>query len=140
MNSIINLTGSGIIKSFVEIKKDGATFDVPLTSVLGDFAIKTFSENETTAGSPYILDFSKTSSINFVFNNDSDDNFIKLQNPIIGKIYNMITNSTTFTLSILFGDNPVYLNGNVPAAGTYFWTIMFDGQNWYATYFELFIG
>lgn len=30
MNSIINLTPNDKIKSFVEIKKDGATFDVPL--------------------------------------------------------------------------------------------------------------
>ena len=34
MNSIINLTGTDSTKSFVEIKKDGATFDVPLVNMV----------------------------------------------------------------------------------------------------------
>jgi hypothetical protein len=34
MNSIINLTRTDSTKSFVEIKKDGATFDVPIVNMV----------------------------------------------------------------------------------------------------------
>lgn len=42
MNSIINLTINDKIKSFVEIKKDGVTFDVPLSNATSSYDVPVY--------------------------------------------------------------------------------------------------
>lgn len=143
MNSIINLTQADRLKSFVEIQKDGATFDVPLTNILGE---SFFSERQVTAATeenPYILDFSTVNTQNFILNlNGSTANYIFLKNPIVGKIYKIITLSNTETAYPIFTTELfVYLNSSTgfpTTAGTFCYTVIYDGTYCYLNFVEYF--
>jgi hypothetical protein len=75
MNSIINLISSDIPKSFVEVKKDGATFDVLVKNMFD--TVLPLSLNPTNVSNALGLKF-------YLFNIDNSDNFLG----ITGSPYN----------------------------------------------------
>jgi hypothetical protein len=143
MNSIINLISSDIPKSFVEVKKDGATFDVPLPSILGESFFSIRQVSGATEENPYILDFSTVNTQIFTLNlNTSAANYIFLTNPIVGKIYTIFTSPNTETSYPIFtSDNFINLNlstGFPTTFGLFCYTAIYDGNGWYLNCVEYF--
>jgi hypothetical protein len=145
MNSIINLIFSDIPKSFVEVKKDGATFDVPLPSILGESFFSVRLVSGATEENPYILDFSTVNTQIFNLNlNTSAANYILLTNPIVGKIYTIFTvhgGLTETSYPIFTSDAFINLNLNTgfpTTTGNFCYTAIYDGNSWYLNCVEYF--
>jgi len=142
MNSIINLTTTDVNKSTVVVHKDGADFDVPLTNILGE---SFFSQKQVSGAieeNPYILDFSKVNTQNFILNlNNSAANYILLENAIVGKIYNIFTLSNTETSYPIFTGGIININlstGFPTTSGVFCYTAIYDGNGWYLNCVEYF--
>jgi hypothetical protein len=132
MNSIINLISSDIPRSFVEVKKDGATFDVPLQNIVLA-PTKVF----TLPASAYDLTIDLSSTDSYIVQCANGAGYtvnISLTNPVVGKAYTIIFKQGSAASTITITNTVLTLTGSTPFATSddaiQKGTVIYDGVNW----------